>query len=156
PTRIPFISTVTGSAVDGTELDAGYWWRELRQPVLFAPAVGGLLELGCEVFVDVGPHPVLSTYLRRLTGRDEPTAVVPTLVREQDATLAIHTAVAGLVASAADLDWRAFFPEPGRVVDLPPYPWQRERHWNGDPNWWSRSSGGGASDHPLLGERAPV
>ena len=42
PTTLPLYSTVTGRIIAGTELDAEYWWRNLRQPVLFADAIKSL------------------------------------------------------------------------------------------------------------------
>src|SRR5690606_6625556 len=38
PVSIPFFSTVTGGSYDGSKLDAAYWWRNVREAVLFAPA----------------------------------------------------------------------------------------------------------------------
>ncbi|WP_285711120.1 acyltransferase domain-containing protein, partial [Microtetraspora sp. NBRC 16547] len=38
---VPFVSSVTGGVVDGAGLDAGYWWRNLREPVRFDRAVAG-------------------------------------------------------------------------------------------------------------------
>ena len=35
PASTPFFSTVTGTALAGPELDARYWYRNIRQPVLF-------------------------------------------------------------------------------------------------------------------------
>jgi acyl transferase domain-containing protein len=63
---IPFVSAVTGGPLRGEGLDADYWWRNMREPVLFSSAVTTLLdEYGCGTIVEVGPHPVLSGYLRR-------------------------------------------------------------------------------------------
>ena len=39
PVAIPYYSTVTGRLLDDPQLDAEYWWRNVRQPVLFAAAV---------------------------------------------------------------------------------------------------------------------
>ena len=50
---VPLFSTVTGRAVAGPELDARYWFRNVRQPVLFAecdPARYRLL--GCTEYHD--------------------------------------------------------------------------------------------------------
>ncbi|HEX2316790.1 MAG TPA: SDR family NAD(P)-dependent oxidoreductase [Thermomonospora sp.] len=149
------VSAVTGDLVTGPDMDAAYWWRNVREPVLFAPAVRRLLAEGVDVLVEVGPHPVLRTYLRRLCDEDAAATVV-TLRRGESGPDAMDQAVADLVAAGADLDWTAFFPRPGRVVSLPAYPWQRERHWLGSPHAWVRSSGDGRLDHPLLGERLPA
>ncbi|MDF3150295.1 acyltransferase domain-containing protein, partial [Streptomyces sp. T21Q-yed] len=61
------ISTVTGGPVPASGLDAEYWWRNVREPVRFAAAVGHALDAGVDVLLEVGPHPVLRTYLRRIT-----------------------------------------------------------------------------------------
>ncbi|GHC32288.1 type I polyketide synthase [Streptomyces cinnamoneus] len=157
PTRIPMVSAVTAATVEGPELDAAYWWRNVREPVLFAPAVQYLLGKGYDVFVDVGPHPILRPYLRRLTEKSSaPVAVVPTLVRNEDGPAALHTAVAALAAAGAGLEWAVPFPVPGRVVDLPAYPWQRQRHWNGSRGAWSGTFHDEGVDHPLLGDRLPL
>ncbi|MGG7569459.1 acyltransferase domain-containing protein [Streptomyces sirii] len=155
----PYASATTGTVLAGPEMDGEYWWRNLRHPVLFAPAVGQLRELGCDIFLEVGPHPVLSGYLRRSTraqGLSSPVAVVPTVSRDVPGPVAVRTAVSHLVAAGARNVTDAFFPRPGRVVDLPAYPWERESHWNGSPSVWVRRCGDGTVDHPLLGERAAV
>ncbi|MGW1374167.1 SDR family NAD(P)-dependent oxidoreductase [Streptomyces sp. NPDC002446] len=150
-----YYSTVTGGGLDGTELTAGYWWRNARRPVRFADAVEAMLDDGVDVVVEVGPHPVLRPYLTRIAaGRDERVAVIPTCSRRGDGPVDLRRTVAHLLACGARIDWRTWFPEAGRVVDLPAYPWQRERHWNGDPSWWERGSRNGTdSGHPLLGKR---
>ncbi|GAB2610072.1 hypothetical protein GCM10027168_48770 [Streptomyces capparidis] len=156
--RLPFASTVTGELHHegtGEPLDAEYWWRNVRRPVLFAQAVDRLVGRGCEALVEIGPHPVLRACLRRAAeAARRPPAVVPTLVRDRPGPDAADEAAAGAIAAGA-VDWTAFFPVPGRVTDLPAYPWQRERH-DGlpPPHWWTRTCGDGALEHPLLGERA--
>jgi len=61
-TVIPIISTVTGAAIEGTDLGGSYWARNVREPVRFAQAVQALA--GSEVFLEIGPHPVLSVAIR--------------------------------------------------------------------------------------------
>jgi acyl transferase domain-containing protein len=53
--RVPFYSTV-GGRVTG----AGYWWRNLRGPTRFYPALQRMAEDGWRAFVEIGPHPALS------------------------------------------------------------------------------------------------
>ena len=57
---IPFYSTVDGGLIDTAELDADYWYRNLREPVRFAPTVGGCSTDGASLFVEASPHPVLT------------------------------------------------------------------------------------------------
>ncbi|MCG0291164.1 acyltransferase domain-containing protein, partial [Streptomyces sp. PSAA01] len=58
--QVPFYSAVTGRLMDTAELDAGYWYRNLRETVEFQGTIEGLLELGHTVFVEASPHPVLT------------------------------------------------------------------------------------------------
>ncbi|MFC4566125.1 acyltransferase domain-containing protein, partial [Nocardiopsis mangrovi] len=57
--RVPVFSTVVGRWVDGVEMDAAYWFRNLREPVGFGSAVAGLVGEGFSSFVEVSAHPVL-------------------------------------------------------------------------------------------------
>ncbi|MGW0532912.1 SDR family NAD(P)-dependent oxidoreductase [Streptomyces sp. NPDC003032] len=158
-TAVPFASTVTGGLLGGEELDGAYWWRNVRRPVLFSEAVGALLDSGCDVFAEIGPHPVLATYLRRLTAeRTVPATVVRTCSNGDAGTPAVRRSVGHLLACGAQVDWDSYFPRPGQVTDLPGYPWQRQRHWNGTPQWWARTGGEDAEApaHRLLGTRMAV
>ncbi len=150
--HILFASTVTGGLAEGEGLDADHWWRNVREPVLFADAVRALAEGGCDLFVEIGPHTVLVPYLKRLTTA---TAVVPTCRRDQDGPEAVRRTVAHLLAAGVRTG-DGLFPRPGRVVTLPSYPWQRERHWNGSPDAWARVPQDPSLVHPLLGRRVAV
>ncbi|MEV0505502.1 acyltransferase domain-containing protein, partial [Streptomyces spectabilis] len=156
--RVPLVSAVTGARIEGRRLGGDYWWRNVREPVLFADAAAALLDdEACDVVVEIGPHPVLGGYLRRAAAeRARPVAIVPTLSRTSAGPSALDRVQAHLVAADADLAWDEIFPRGGAVVSLPAYPWQRERHWNGDPSWWeSHRPTAGARRWPLLGVRRP-
>ncbi|MFJ8082753.1 SDR family NAD(P)-dependent oxidoreductase [Streptomyces sp. NPDC096205] len=159
-TTLPLVSTVTGAVVEGTELDAEYWWHNTRRPVLFSQAVRELTgpDLDCDVLVEIGPHPALRTYLRRTTADAEirPVTCLTTLSREQAGPAALDATHSRLLALGVEVEWTTFFPHPGDVADLPAYPWQRERHWSGSPDWWLEGAGADEAEperHPLLGRR---
>jgi acyl transferase domain-containing protein/NADPH:quinone reductase-like Zn-dependent oxidoreductase/NADP-dependent 3-hydroxy acid dehydrogenase YdfG/SAM-dependent methyltransferase/acyl carrier protein len=151
-----FASTVTGTLLDGTRpLDAEYWWRNVREPVRFAQAVEVLAAQGFDIFVEIGPHAVLGPYLRRLTQRgSSPCEVVRTGSRRADGPAALRGAVAHLLAADATVDTGRHLPVPTAPVELPAYPWQRERHWDAEPSWWAGIASDGVAVHPLLGQRA--
>ncbi|MEW2066598.1 SDR family NAD(P)-dependent oxidoreductase [Streptomyces sp. NPDC007346] len=150
--RIPFVSTVTGTPLSGPELDARYWWRNVREPVRFAEAVTHLASEGAGGVVEIGPHPVLRPYLRHTD-----LSYVATLHRDGDGLRETAGTVAALLAAGTATDWRSHFPRPGRVAELPAYPWQHERYWHGTPHdRIAGTSGSGALDHPLVGERMPA
>ena len=129
---IPMISTVTGAPVAGPELDAAYWRRNVREPVRFAAAVGALA--GHAAFLEVGPHPVLSAAVAQILdglpergGREA--TVLASLRRGRDERETIREALAGLYVLGQPIDWTGVFPDGGRFVRLPTYPFQRQRYW---------------------------
>ena len=70
PTRIPFISTVTGRVHPGEELGAPYWWDNVRAPVRFGRAIETAYGLGDRLFIEIGPRPVLQSYMRECLAGD--------------------------------------------------------------------------------------
>ncbi|MGW4873828.1 type I polyketide synthase [Streptomyces chartreusis] len=134
PARVPFYSTVTGGRLDTTALDAGYWYRNLRQTVRMEAATRALLAAGHRVFVESSPHPVLAGAIGETceaAGAED--AVVLGSVRRQagDARAFLLSAAAGW-AAGLPVDWRPCFPSAARsepAVELPTYPFQRRRFW---------------------------
>ena len=129
--RLPMFSTVLARAVDGLELDAGYWWRNVRETVYFAPAINGLVDRGFRVFLEIGAHPALANAVNAtLRLRSVPGAVVSTLRRREPELESLLQAAGALHVAGIDIDWHALHPDGDRPVDLPTYPWQRERYWH--------------------------
>jgi acyl transferase domain-containing protein/acyl carrier protein len=128
--RVKLVSTVTGRIANGVELTGEYWARNMREPVLFADAVQTALESPPSVWVEIGPHSVLSLDIERiLAERAASSSVVPTLRREQDEQRALAGCIARLYVSGVDLDFAGAAGSKGRFVELPSYPWQRQTFW---------------------------
>jgi acyl transferase domain-containing protein/acyl carrier protein len=124
---VPFYSTVTGQWEDGTRLDADYWYRNLRLPVLFEPAVRALLGERYRFFVECGPHPVLAMGIREsIDEADVPAVVAGTLRRDDGDRTRVLVSAAELFVRGADVGW-AF--AGARRVGLPTYAFQRDHFW---------------------------
>lgn len=130
-TLTPFYSTVTGAQLDGTGLGAEYWWKNIRYPVLFEAAIKGMLDGGANIFIEIGPNAVLRGYINDCL-KDTTTEgrVIPTVVKGDDAPQRVWDACGQAVIAGANVDWQQEFPWAGAFVQLPNYPWQRERHWH--------------------------
>jgi acyl transferase domain-containing protein/acyl carrier protein len=151
-TAIPMISTVTGNPVTGSDLDAVYWGRNIRQPVRFSDAVSHTLTSEFSTLVEVGAHPVLSVSVQECIAAAEHDAVVlPSLRRNQGERSTLLTSLGALYTRGATIDWPAVYRGPVAVVDLPAYPYQRQRYWLQSPATSALRSP--ASLHPLLGHR---
>ncbi|MGW4526679.1 type I polyketide synthase [Amycolatopsis sp. NPDC004378] len=125
--EVPFHSAVTARPVDTATLDAGYWYRNLREPVRFLDTTRALVEGGHRFFVEVSAHPVLLSAIQE-TLDDTPGVVVGTLRRGEGGPRRFLTSLAELWTQGHDVDWAAVVPE-RRTIALPTYPFQHRRHW---------------------------
>ena len=132
--KIPFHSTVTGGLLDTAELDAEYWYRNLRQPVQLERVTRSLLDEGQRILVEVSPHPVFAlavgeTLEAHLTDPGE-AAVLGTLRRGEGGAERFALSLAEAHTAGAAIDWHAYFAGTGaKRVTLPTYPFQRRRYW---------------------------
>jgi acyl transferase domain-containing protein/acyl-CoA synthetase (AMP-forming)/AMP-acid ligase II len=126
---IPFFSTVTGTQMDGCAVNADYWFRNVRCPVLFENVIRALLDAETHIFVEVAPQPVLTPAILQILAAAQRDAVtLPTLRKDRDVS-SLLSALAELYRQGADVDWKRFYFGGGNLVDLPRYPFQRKRYW---------------------------
>ncbi|MGD0106468.1 MAG: beta-ketoacyl synthase N-terminal-like domain-containing protein, partial [Rhodopila sp.] len=150
------ISTVTGEKVGTGELNAEYWWRNVRQPVRFADAIDRLIRDGVRTFLEVGPAPMLQHYLRDALNRaGEPGRVLATLSRRPVTIDPFAAAVAECHVAGADITTAACFDGVALVRGLPPYPYQRQ-HYAAGRTVEAVEVTSPAADHRLLGFRDPA
>ncbi|MFD3510125.1 type I polyketide synthase [Nocardia sp. NPDC058666] len=123
---VPLYSSVTGALVTEGDWNAEYWWSNVREPVRFFDAVVNLIGAGNRVYLEVGPHPVLSGNIREaLVDADVHGTTVATLDREQSDSHSLRRTLIGLHAAGV-LDRDLLFPQRTAAhVPLPRYPWQR-------------------------------
>ncbi|CAL9567433.1 hypothetical protein SUDANB58_04767 [Streptomyces sp. enrichment culture] len=151
--RIPLVSTVTGRTITTGEVTSPeYWAGHVRDTVRFSDAVRTLADDGVTTFLELGPDAVLSAMAADTLPQDG-THCLPLLRRTRPEPTEALTALAHLWTHGHPVDWTALHTTPTRHVDLPTYPFQRQRYW-----LESVTEGGDVStlgqlpaDHPLLG-----
>ena len=127
---VPVYSTVTGAQATEGDFDAVYWGRNIRQTVRFAAAIRSMLDAGINTFVELSPHPVLSSMvLKCAAASPQNVQLLPSLRQGQPEQFQMLRSLASLFAAGAQIDWEGVYPKGGRVVPLPLYPWQRKRFW---------------------------
>jgi 8,8a-deoxyoleandolide synthase len=130
---IAFYSTVTGQRLDGAELNAQYWFDNLRQPVRFVPVIEDLARRGFGVFVECSPHPVLTVALgETIEQAGTPATALGTLRRDDGGPTRFLLSVAEAWTSGAPVRWSATIPA-ATTTDLPTYPFQHQRYWIAAP-----------------------
>ncbi|GLX02793.1 type I polyketide synthase [Microtetraspora sp. NBRC 16547] len=127
--EIPFMSTVTADHFDTTGLDAAYWFTNLREPVLFEPAMRVLLAEGKDAFAELSPHPVLTMGMQQTVAETGTDAVVAGALRRGDGGLGrVRLSLAELSVRGVRVEWGAAVPA-GHRVDLSTYAFDRRRYW---------------------------
>ncbi|MEM8530663.1 MAG: amino acid adenylation domain-containing protein [Chloroflexota bacterium] len=124
------VSNLTGQVWEaGTAPDAYYWRQHTREAVAFYPGMQTLVDYGCTLFVEIGPHPSLIGMSKRAFP-DLKATWLPSLRRGQDDWQVLLNSVATLSAQGRSVDWWAFDREYTRQrVVLPTYPFEREYYW---------------------------
>ncbi|MDT0393587.1 SDR family NAD(P)-dependent oxidoreductase [Streptomyces edwardsiae] len=152
---IAVFSSLTGDLAAGEDMDAGYWYRNLRGTVEFEQATRALLDTGHNLFIEVSPHPVLAVGLEATIEAAGADAVaLGTLRRGEDTTRRLLTSLTEAHCHGAAVDWAAVFHGTGaRRVELPTYAFQHRRHWLDTPAAAADAAGLGLqpAGHPLLG-----
>ncbi len=95
--------------------DREYWVNHVRDTVRFADDIAAH---DGSTYLEIGPDGALSAL----------TAGIPALRKDRDEPTALLTALARLHVTGTPVDWRPVVPA-GRRVELPTYPFQRERYW---------------------------
>ncbi|MFV2022756.1 type I polyketide synthase [Micromonospora sp. LOL_023] len=129
PPQLPVVSTATGRPASEQLATAQYWASQIRQPVRFADAVTALRGLGATTFVEVGPDAALTGPMRGCLGADPDVQVVPLLRRGRPEPETLQRAVAELHVRGITPDWSAMLGSASESVDLPTYPFERQRFW---------------------------
>ncbi len=136
--RLPLVSNLTGKMVQSEEItDASYWRHHLREAVQFAASMETLDEQGYELFVELGPSPVLLGMGKRCLPEGKgvwlPSLRKPSnlpTVQGQDDWQQLLESLGSLYVHGVSVDWAGFDRAyPRRRVTVPTYPFQRSRYW---------------------------
>ncbi|MFF2732414.1 type I polyketide synthase [Streptomyces sp. NPDC058008] len=155
--RLPVISTLLTRTIDGSQMNADYWARNIREPVDFVGAVRQALREET-LFVEISPHPLLTEAIAETadqTGRS--TLAVGSLRRKETGRGSLLRSLGSLYTAGAPVRWEAVA-EGGSYVPLPHYPWQRESFWltpapTGAPQPRRTAESATPPRHPLLATR---
>jgi len=152
---IAVYAAVTGRRAEPGDFGAGYWWRNVREPVRFADAMAAILADGCDLAVEVGPHPVLAGPVKECAAAAGLSVmVVPSLRRGQPERAGMLASLGALYAAGLDVAWEGVHPGSGQVIPFPAYAWDHERYWHQTDA--CRDLLSGAPGSPLLGRRLPA
>nr|WP_052382922.1 SDR family NAD(P)-dependent oxidoreductase [Nocardia brasiliensis] len=127
--RIPVVSNLTGAPADdfGT---AEYWVRHVRDTVRFGAGLAWLTAAGVDTFLESGPGGQLSVLAKgNLAHSGQDAVIVPTMRPRRSESRTLLTALATAYVGGAPVTWSPGPPASTRRLELPTYPFERQRYW---------------------------
>ncbi|MBE9061950.1 type I polyketide synthase [cf. Phormidesmis sp. LEGE 11477] len=168
--KVPFISCLTGEVADREIATADYWTQHIEQPVKFAKGMASLDEKSCDVYLEIGPKPLLLGMGKQCLplhnsegsgGSEGSRCWLPSLRSEQDDWQQMLNSLGQLYTKGAKINWPEFYRFAShQKVLLPTYSFQRQRYWL-EPETASASTTNSLLSrlsapselHPLVGQR---
>jgi len=127
--KIKFVSNTTGQKAGNEVTKAEYWVNHIRQPVQFYQSIKTLHEQGNELFLEIGPKPILlgmgSRCLLESIG-----VWLPSLRPGVQEWQQMLSSLGQLYVKGITVNWSGFDQDfTHKKVALPTYPFQRQRCW---------------------------
>ena len=132
---LPLVSNLTGKLAGAEIATPDYWVRHVREAVRFGDGVQTLYAHGATIFLEIGPKPVLLGMIATpsqpppVQGRSSH-ASLPSLRENHPDWQQLLTSLGELYGQGVTIDWAAVDQgQPRRKIELPTYPFQRQRYW---------------------------
>jgi myxalamid-type polyketide synthase MxaB len=139
--RLPVISNITGREAGVEIATLEYWVSHIRQAVRFADSIKTAAAMGCGIFLEAGPQPVLCGMGRQCIPAAGELWLHSLYAKRGDWAQMLDS-VSELWIRGVEIDWPGF--DSGyerRKMPLPTYPFERQRYWF--PAVAARSGAGG-------------
>jgi acyl transferase domain-containing protein len=125
--RIPIVSNTSGDFFSD-EIKPEYWSKHVRNAVLFHQGMQRIIDAGCSLIVEIGPHPALTPVV--VTAFDSPNLqTAPTLRKDKKDAGNLLGTLATLYVNGAPLKFDRLFSNPEyKRVSLPLYPFRGDKY----------------------------
>ena len=153
---VPMVSSVTGDSA--RELDAEYWWSNIRHPVRFGAAMETVRrDHRPDVVLEIAPHGALQPLIQQcLEGGASVPACIPTFMKDEDASMGFQQALGALYMAGVALDFASQYPRPEPLAHrLPGHPQEQTTTHDDLVDDEMFVQRGQYSHGPLVGHRVP-
>ena len=151
--KIKMFSSVTGALIENQDLGAAYWVKNMVSEVNFVSAIQNLCRHNpgkrrttkpfVDVLLELGPHSALQGPLKQIlkseSGKIAEVPYFSVLSRGTDASVSSLSTVGclfqlGYPVKIAEVNGdEAILGKDGFLVDIPPFPWNRNNKYWGEP-----------------------
>ncbi len=126
--QIELVSNLTGEIINEEIASPKYWVSHVRETVNFAKGLNCLAAKKCQIFLEIGPKPVLLNLARHYFQIEG--LCLASLRSDRDDIREILSGLAALYLQGIEIDWSGVFK--GTKIEkaiLPNYPFIRQRYW---------------------------
>ena len=132
PPKLPLVSNVTGQLIGQEIATPEYWCNHILKPVKFFAGMNLLQQQGCNIALECGPKPILLG-MGRYCLPESSITWLPSLSQKKSNRQQLLDSLANLYMQGVDIDWSAWYKTGSyQRLQLPTYPFQRQRHWISD------------------------
>ncbi|MEO0946631.1 MAG: MupA/Atu3671 family FMN-dependent luciferase-like monooxygenase [Cyanobacteria bacterium J06641_5] len=133
PPTLSIISTMTGASIAAEIASADYWVEHICRPVRFTAGMAALEAEDCQVFLEIGPKPILTNMGQRCLraiATEGQQRWLPSLRPNREDWAVLLASLGQLYSAGVAINWHGVEGDyPRQRVDLPTYPFQRKRYW---------------------------
>ena len=124
---IPWISSVTASSMSAVNASSTYWSTQIRHRVEFRKALLRTSEqYGCKVFVEIGPNPILTGYIRETIQDSICISAQNRSLSEMESLYCATAALFSCGISVSPPEFQVHLP----YTHIPSYPFTKTLHWH--------------------------
>ncbi|WP_221308354.1 non-ribosomal peptide synthetase/type I polyketide synthase [Nocardiopsis mwathae] len=118
-TELPFYTSTIGGRTDAADLDAGFWYRNLRNPVMYEQAARAALADGHRALVEISAHPVLVRPTKEVAAAlGDEVPVIGTLRRDRQGPDRFAVSLAEAWVHGVPVDWGRLLPASASAFEL--------------------------------------
>lgn len=125
--RIPLLSNVFGRPATREFAEPRYWVEQARAPVRFANCLQHAAATGINAFVELGPGGSLLGLAAKTISADHKLTLIASLRKGSPDSEVLLGALAQLYVHGTIPDLKRLFPVPGKLLELPTYPFARDQ-----------------------------
>ena len=124
----PIVLNLSGKEAGHTPLTSEYWVDHIRRPVEFSAGMQTIEDQAIDVYIEIGPEPILLGLARQNTERTP--VWLASLRKSVPDQVQMYRALGNLYILGADVQWKSVFANKhAKWATIPNYPFQRKKHW---------------------------
>ncbi|WP_159025668.1 non-ribosomal peptide synthetase/type I polyketide synthase [Aquimarina sp. Aq78] len=127
------VSNVYGKVSGGELCNSSYWVSQIKSTVLFSQGISELCSIGINTFIELGPHPTLTSLGQYSTPKGYEAIWLPSLQKRKEDNRVLLNSLATWYVEGGTVNWENYYRN--AICEkqwLPNYQFQKQRYWVDD------------------------